>query len=234
MRQHDNAVIGFGGRVAYYNEFFGSFANQSAYAVTLGSGGFTEVTADRVQTPSHWSGAYTNTALGLRAGVRKFITHENVAVTTISVTNTGTVTRTVPVVVDSPFTRTAAGAELTGVHDVLNSRGERLTRIFPRLSGQGLSPSGGRLQGSVDVPTVALFAFLVSWNEFFAPLILLNSTDRFTVTLAVVNLRTATHGAVDYAALEAGVVVMAMPCVLLFLFLQRGYVRGFMSGALRG
>ena len=82
--------------------------------------------------------------------------------------------------------------------------------------------------------TVALFAFLVSWNEFFAPLILLNSTDKFTMTLAVVNMRTATHGSIDYAALEAGVVVMAVPCLLLFLFLQRGYVRGFMSGALRG
>ena len=82
--------------------------------------------------------------------------------------------------------------------------------------------------------TVALFAFLVSWNEFFAPLILLNSTDKFTMTLAVVNMRTATHGSIDYAALEAGVVVMAVPCLLLFLFMQRGYVRGFMSGALRG
>lgn len=82
--------------------------------------------------------------------------------------------------------------------------------------------------------TVALFAFLVSWNEFFAPLILLNSTDKFTMTLAVVNMRTATHGSIDYAALEAGVVVMAVPCLLLFVFMQRGYVRGFMSGALRG
>lgn len=82
--------------------------------------------------------------------------------------------------------------------------------------------------------TVALFAFLVSWNEFFAPLILLNSTDKFTMTLAVVNMRTATHGSIDYAALEAGVVVMAVPCLLLFAFMQRSYVRGFMSGALRG
>jgi multiple sugar transport system permease protein len=28
--------------------------------------------------------------------------------------------------------------------------------------------------------------------------------------------------------------VLALPCVLLFLILQRGYVRGFMSGSLRG
>ena len=82
--------------------------------------------------------------------------------------------------------------------------------------------------------TVGLFAFLTSWNEFFAPLILLNSTDQFTLTLAVVNMRTASHGSIDYAALEAGVMFMAVPCVLLFLFLQRSYVRGFMSGALKG
>jgi multiple sugar transport system permease protein len=82
--------------------------------------------------------------------------------------------------------------------------------------------------------TVALFAFLSAWNEFFAPLILLNSTDRFTLPLAVVNLRTASHGAIDYGALEAGVVFMAVPCLVLFLLLQRSYVRGFMSGAVKG
>lgn len=82
--------------------------------------------------------------------------------------------------------------------------------------------------------TVGLFAFLTSWNEFFAPLILLNSADTFTLPLAVVNMRTASQGSIDYAALEAGVAFMAVPCVLLFLFLQRSYVRGFMSGALKG
>jgi multiple sugar transport system permease protein len=82
--------------------------------------------------------------------------------------------------------------------------------------------------------TVGLFAFLTSWSEFFAPLILLNSTDQFTTTLAVVNMRTASHGSIDYAALEAGVVFMAVPCLILFAFMQRSYVRGFTSGALKG
>jgi multiple sugar transport system permease protein len=82
--------------------------------------------------------------------------------------------------------------------------------------------------------TVGLFAFLTSWSEFFAPLILLNSTDKFTTTLAVVNMRTASHGSIDYAALEAGVVFMAIPCLILFAFMQRSYVRGFTSGAIKG
>jgi len=52
--------------------------------------------------------------------------------------------------------------------------------------------------------------------------------------LAVANLRQQSVGAVDYGATEAGVVVLAVPCLLLFLLLQRHYVRGFMSGALKG
>jgi multiple sugar transport system permease protein len=82
--------------------------------------------------------------------------------------------------------------------------------------------------------TVGLFAFLAAWNDFMAPLILINDTDRMTLPLAVSNLRGQVQGVVDYGATEAGVVVLALPCIVLFLLLQRHYVRGFMSGALKG
>ena len=82
--------------------------------------------------------------------------------------------------------------------------------------------------------TVGLFAFLAAWNDFFAPLILINDTNRMTLPLAVANLRVQVQGVVDYGATEAGVVVLALPCILLFLILQRHYVRGFMSGAFKG
>lgn len=83
------------------------------------------------------------------------------------------------------------------------------------------------------VITVGLFAFLAAWNEFFAALILLNSSDKFTLPLAVVAMEGRTFGSIDYPTLQAGVVFMAIPCLLLFLVLQRSYVRGFMAGALR-
>ncbi|WP_214414417.1 carbohydrate ABC transporter permease [Sphaerisporangium fuscum] len=82
--------------------------------------------------------------------------------------------------------------------------------------------------------TVGLFAFLASWNDFFAPLILLNDGAKFTLPVAVVSMTQQTFGAIDYGMLQAGVMVMAVPCLILFLVLQRHYVRGFMSGALRG
>jgi multiple sugar transport system permease protein len=82
--------------------------------------------------------------------------------------------------------------------------------------------------------TVGLFAFLAAWNDFLAPLILINDTNKMTLPLAVSNLRGQVQGVVDYGATEAGVVVLALPCIVLFLMLQRHYVRGFMSGALKG
>jgi len=82
--------------------------------------------------------------------------------------------------------------------------------------------------------TVGLFAFLAAWNDFFAPLILINDTNKMTLPLAVSNLRVQVQGVIDYGATEAGVVVLALPCIVLFLLLQRHYVRGFMSGALKG
>jgi multiple sugar transport system permease protein len=82
--------------------------------------------------------------------------------------------------------------------------------------------------------TVGLFAFLASWSDFVVPLILISSADRFPLPVAVVNMQQNVFGSIDYALLEAGVVVLALPCVFLFLILQRGYVRGFMSGSLRG
>jgi multiple sugar transport system permease protein len=82
--------------------------------------------------------------------------------------------------------------------------------------------------------TVGLFAFLASWNDFFAPLILLNDGSSFTLPVAVVSMTQGTFGAIDYGMLQAGVMVMAVPCLILFVILQRHYVRGFMSGALRG
>jgi multiple sugar transport system permease protein len=82
--------------------------------------------------------------------------------------------------------------------------------------------------------TVGLFAFLAAWNDFITPLVLISDSAKMPLPLAVANMRQQVMGIVDYGATEAGVVVLALPCVVLFLALQRHYVRGFMSGALKG
>jgi multiple sugar transport system permease protein len=82
--------------------------------------------------------------------------------------------------------------------------------------------------------TVALFAFLAAWNDFIAPLILISDDAKSPLPLAIASLRQQTTFTIDYGATEAGVVVMAIPCLVLFVLLQRYYVRGFMSGAIKG
>lgn len=84
------------------------------------------------------------------------------------------------------------------------------------------------------IVTVALFAFLASWNEFLAPLIFLNRGDSYTLPIMLVNLRSGSYGAVDFGVLQAGIVIAAVPCLLLYVFLQRFYVTGLVAGAVRG
>lgn len=82
--------------------------------------------------------------------------------------------------------------------------------------------------------TVGLFAFLAAWNDFITPLVLISDSTKLPLPVAIANLRVQVMGVIDYGATEAGVVVLALPCVVLFVLLQRQYVRGFMSGALKG
>lgn len=81
--------------------------------------------------------------------------------------------------------------------------------------------------------TVGLLAFLEAWNNFMIPLYL-SSSGKATLPLALVNMRQQTMGVIDYGATEAGVVVLMIPCAILFLVLQKYYVKGFMAGAVKG
>ncbi|WP_348641046.1 carbohydrate ABC transporter permease [Martelella sp. HB161492] len=83
------------------------------------------------------------------------------------------------------------------------------------------------------VATVAMFAFLNSWNEFLAALIFLSDQNKFTLPIMLVNVSSGIYGIIDWGALQAGITVTMVPCILLFLALQRYYVRGLTAGAVK-
>lgn len=83
------------------------------------------------------------------------------------------------------------------------------------------------------VVTVALFAFIASWNEFLSALIFMSKETSFTVPIMLVSVRAGRLGAVDWGALQAGVVVSILPCILIYVLLQRYYVAGFLNGAVK-
>jgi len=81
--------------------------------------------------------------------------------------------------------------------------------------------------------TVGLFAFLASWNDFITPLILLPDASKHPLPVATFNSATQQFGTIDFGALQAGVMIMAIPSLILFVVLQRQYVAGFMTGAVK-
>ncbi len=97
---------------------------------------------------------------------------------------------------------------------------ERLTRVFLPLATPGLV-------------TVALFAFINSWNEFLAALILMSRETSFTVPILLVSVRQGHFGAVDWGALQASVIISIIPCLGVYLALQRYYISGLLSGAVK-
>ena len=56
----------------------------------------------------------------------------------------------------------------------------------------------------------------------------------FTLPVALSNVETGTYGAVNYGLLIAGAVIAMVPCIVVYVSLQRYYVRGLVSGALKG
>ena len=97
---------------------------------------------------------------------------------------------------------------------------QRLTRVFLPLTVPGLV-------------TVALFAFINSWNEFLAALIFMNHDTSFTVPILLVSVRAGHFGAVDWGALQASVIISIIPCLAVYLALQRYYISGLLSGAVK-
>ncbi|MCB0134934.1 MAG: carbohydrate ABC transporter permease [Caldilineaceae bacterium] len=82
--------------------------------------------------------------------------------------------------------------------------------------------------------TVAVYAFLNAWNEFLAALIIMTQESNFTLPIMLTSVRSGYYGAIDWGALQAGITVTILPCVILFLLLQRYYMQGLMGGAVKG
>ncbi len=83
------------------------------------------------------------------------------------------------------------------------------------------------------VATVAIFAFLASWNEFLAALILLTDQKKYTLPVLMAAVRSGQFGSIDWGAVQAGITLMMAPCLVLFLLLQRYYIRGLTAGAVK-
>lgn len=87
--------------------------------------------------------------------------------------------------------------------------------------------------GKPGLAVLAVLTFNTYWNEFLRPLIFLQSIDKFTLPLGLVNLQ-GYLGTGSISVVLAGVVVSLLPVLIVYLFGQRYLVEGIMMGGLKG
>lgn len=83
------------------------------------------------------------------------------------------------------------------------------------------------------VISTALLTFFSAWNEFFATLILLVDQDRYTLPVSLQMLASGQNNQLDWGVMQAGVTVTVVPCIVIYLLLQKYYVSGLLSGAVK-
>jgi multiple sugar transport system permease protein len=84
--------------------------------------------------------------------------------------------------------------------------------------------------------TVALFTFISHWNDFFGPLIFLNSPENFTLPLGLYSLKTyaGDPGEPKDQLLMAGSVIATLPIVVVFFAAQRYFIQGIVTTGMKG
>ena len=92
-------------------------------------------------------------------------------------------------------------------------------RIFSRVMLPLVRPA---------LATVALFQFVQLWNDFFFPLILLRTTEKYTLPVGLTYFFGQYQ--TDWGAVFAGLVITTLPLIVVFLLLTRHIVSGLVAG----
>ncbi|GAA1000645.1 carbohydrate ABC transporter permease [Subtercola frigoramans] len=80
--------------------------------------------------------------------------------------------------------------------------------------------------------TVAIFTFLSSWNYFLFPLVVAQTQNMYTLPVGLA-IASQDSNTTNYGVLLAGSVVVLLPVLILFLFLQRYFIQGIATTGLK-
>lgn len=83
-----------------------------------------------------------------------------------------------------------------------------------------------------SIITVILFNFLAFWNEYIIALTLLPSSSK-TLPVGLVNLSQAARGKAEYGILYAGLVIVMLPTLILYICVQRRLTEGMTVGGIK-
>lgn len=80
--------------------------------------------------------------------------------------------------------------------------------------------------------TVAVFTFMGTWNSFFGPLIYLTSDSLKTLALGLRSFQ-GQYGTDNHLLMAASLVVL-LPCLIIFIFAQKYFVKGIALSGIKG
>ena len=79
-----------------------------------------------------------------------------------------------------------------------------------------------------------LLSFMGNWNSFLWPQIVLHSHDKYTLPIGLTNMMGQSELATPSGVVLAGTLLSVIPVVILFFVLQKDFVAGIASGAIKG
>ena len=83
-----------------------------------------------------------------------------------------------------------------------------------------------------SIVTIILFNFLSFWNEYIISLTLLSGKTK-TLPVGLINLQAAARGAATPGVLYAGLVIVMLPTLILYIFVQKKLTEGMTLGGLK-
>lgn len=83
-----------------------------------------------------------------------------------------------------------------------------------------------------SLAAVAIFLFVMHWNDLLYPLLFITDPDLATLPKALLDFKG--EYTTNYPVLFAGVIIASIPMIVAYVFLQRWFVAGITAGAVRG
>ena len=83
------------------------------------------------------------------------------------------------------------------------------------------------------VGALAIFTFMASWNNFFWPLIVIDSQDNFTLPLSVAALSSGFY-VQSWPVQMAAATIITLPTIVVFIIFQRIFVQGLALTGMKG
>lgn len=86
--------------------------------------------------------------------------------------------------------------------------------------------------GKAAITTVVILSFINAWNDFLWPLIVINTTEKYTITVGIANFQ-GTQGT-QYSLIMAGAAIASLPQLVFFLIFRKQIIEGIAMSGIKG